>query len=81
MDTVYEARALQLNRGDLIVAYTDGIVEAVNTAGEEYGLLAAIAAGQIRQPDRIVQAAFAALDEFSGDSQTDDATVLAAVVN
>ena len=44
------------------------------------GLLAAVAASQMRHPDRIVQAAFTALD-FSGDSQTDDATILAAIVN
>jgi sigma-B regulation protein RsbU (phosphoserine phosphatase) len=83
-DTVYEARAVQLNAGDLIVGYTDGIVEATNTAGEEWsglGLLAAVTCCQTRQPDRIVQAAFAALDEFSSDNQTDDATILAALVN
>ncbi len=34
-----------------------------------------------RQPESIVEAAFAALDEFSGDNQTDDATVLAALVH
>ena len=83
-DTVYNARAVQLNAADLIVAYTDGIVEATNTAGEEWGargLLGAVTTCHLRQPDRIVQAAFAALDEFSGDSQTDDATILAAIVN
>jgi hypothetical protein len=35
----------------------------------------------MRQPDSIVQTAFAALDEFSGDNQTDDATLVAALVN
>ncbi len=83
-ETVYEARTVQLNPGDLIVAYTDGIVEATNTAGEEWGvigLLAAVSCCQMRQPDGIVQAVFAALDEFSGDNQTDDATILAALVN
>lgn len=83
-DTVYKARAVQLNSGDLIIAYTDGIIEATNTASEEWGLdglLAAVTRCQKRQPDRIVEAAFAALDEFSGDNQTDDATVLAALVN
>jgi hypothetical protein len=35
----------------------------------------------VRQPDSIVRAAFAALDEFSGDNQTDDATIVAALVN
>jgi sigma-B regulation protein RsbU (phosphoserine phosphatase) len=34
-ETVYQARALQLYPGDLIVAYTGGFVEATNTASEE----------------------------------------------
>lgn len=83
-DTVYQACTVQLDRSDLIVAYTDGLVEAANTEGEEWGiggLLAAVAACPMRQPDRIVQSAFAAVDEFSGDGQTDDTTMLAAMVN
>ena len=82
-ESVYQAQAIQLYPGDLIVAYTDGIVEATNTAGEEWGvegLLAAIKRCWTRQPERIVGATFAALDEFSGDNQTDDATILAAIV-
>ena len=82
--TVYQAQVVQLYPGDLIVAYTDGIVEATNTAGEEWGvegLLAALKRFRTRRPESIVEAAFAALDEFSGDNQTDDATILAALVH
>ena len=82
-ESVYQAQAVQLNPGDLIVAYTDGFVEATNTAGEEWGvegLLATIKRCRTQQPESIVEAAFAALDEFSGDNQTDDATILAALV-
>ncbi len=83
-ETAYRAQAVQLYPGDLIIAYTDGIIEATNTDGEELGvegLLAAVKHCWTRQPERIVAAAFAALDEFSGDNQTDDATILAALVN
>jgi sigma-B regulation protein RsbU (phosphoserine phosphatase) len=83
-ETVYQAQAIQLYPGDLIVAYTDGFVEATNTASEEWGvegLLAAVKRCRTRQPESIVEAAFAALDEFSGDNQTDDATILAALVH
>jgi sigma-B regulation protein RsbU (phosphoserine phosphatase) len=83
-ETVYEAQAVQLYPGDLIVVYTDGFVEATNAAGEEWGvdgLLAAVKRCGTRQPEGIVEAAFAALDEFSGDNQTDDATVLTALVH
>jgi serine phosphatase RsbU (regulator of sigma subunit) len=34
----YSMRSLELGPGDLIVLYTDGITEAANPAGEEYGI-------------------------------------------
>jgi sigma-B regulation protein RsbU (phosphoserine phosphatase) len=40
-DTVYKA-VVQSNPADLIVAYTDGVVEAGNTEGEEWGVLASL---------------------------------------
>ena len=83
-DTVYRARTARLEPGDLIIAYTDGVVEATSPAGEEWGvagLLASVCASRVRHPDRIIQNAFAALDEFSSNRQTDDATILAALVD
>jgi serine phosphatase RsbU (regulator of sigma subunit) len=83
-DTVYEAQAVQLYPGDLIVAYTDGFVEATNAASKEWGvegLLAAVKRCAAWRPESIVEAAFAALDEFSGENQKDDATILAALVH
>jgi len=82
--TVYRVQAVQLYPGDLIVAYTDGVVEATNTEGKEWGvdgLLGAVERCRTRQPAAIVEAAFAALDDFSAGSQTDDATILAALVH
>lgn len=83
-ETAYQAQAFQLHPGDLIAAYTDGIVEAANAASQEWGaegLLAAVKRCRTRQPESIVDGVFAALDEFSGDNQTDDATILAALVH
>jgi len=83
-ESVYQAQVVQLYPGDLIVAYTDGIVEATNTARQEWGVegfLAAVQRCRTRQPQSIVETVFAALDEFSGDNQTDDATILAALVH
>jgi sigma-B regulation protein RsbU (phosphoserine phosphatase) len=83
-ETVYRAQVVQLYPGDLIVAYTDGFVEATNTDGEEWsveGFLAAVKRCRTRQPEGVVEAAFSALDEFSGGNQTDDATILAALVH
>jgi sigma-B regulation protein RsbU (phosphoserine phosphatase) len=84
VDSIYKAGMVQLNPGDVIVAYTDGVAEAVDPTGEEwgvYGLLAAVTAAPIGHPDRIVEAAFAALDEYSCNRQTDDATILVALVH
>jgi serine phosphatase RsbU (regulator of sigma subunit) len=36
-DAAYELGHTKLGRGDLLVIFTDGLVEAVNLAGEEYG--------------------------------------------
>ncbi len=83
-ETVYQAQAVQLYPGDLILAYTDGFIEATNMASEEWGvegLFGAVRRCPTREPEGIVEAAFAALDEFSGDSQADDATVVAALVH
>lgn len=33
----YEQETIQLSRGDLLVAYTDGVTEALNAGGEEFG--------------------------------------------
>jgi len=83
-ETVYQAQAVQLYPGDLIVAYTDGFVEATNTASEEWGvdgLLAVVKCCRTRQPESIVESVFQAFDKFSGGNQTDDATILAALVH
>src|SRR5207249_386912 len=37
-DSTYALEAIQLNPGDLILAYTDGVIEAANTAGDEWGV-------------------------------------------
>jgi phosphoserine phosphatase RsbU/P len=36
-DSKYDQETVQLNTGDLLVAYTDGIVESINEYGEEFG--------------------------------------------
>jgi sigma-B regulation protein RsbU (phosphoserine phosphatase) len=82
--SIYEQGTVQLCRGDLIVAYTDGVTEALNPAGEEWGVegLRTAAGERAAQcPGDIVRAIFAAMDEFSRGRQTDDATVIVARVN
>jgi sigma-B regulation protein RsbU (phosphoserine phosphatase) len=77
-NSTYEPGAVQLNPGDLILAYTDGVIEAVNPAGDEWGaegLRKAAAEKEAQCADDIVHAIFTSMDEFSRGCQTDDATV------
>ena len=78
-DWTYEERAVQLHRGDRVVAYTDGVIEAADPAGEEWGaerLRRAVAGMDAQCADDIVHAIFTSMDEFSRGCQNDDATVL-----
>ena len=76
----YEQGSLLLCPGDLLLAYTDGISEAMNSVEEEWGEEAMILAAQQTgdgTAEDIVKAIFAAADVFAGNaSQHDDMTVL-----
>jgi phosphoserine phosphatase RsbU/P len=83
-DWTYTEGAVRLNPGDLVLAYTDGITEAVNPAGEEWGvegLLKATTKSSAESAAEIVRGIFQSMDEFSRGRQTDDATVVAVRVN
>ena len=72
-DATYRAHGLRLGRGDILCLYTDGISEAMNAKGEQFGearLVEEIARGK----RRIRMAA----RDFAGDAeQSDDMTSLA----
>jgi sigma-B regulation protein RsbU (phosphoserine phosphatase) len=78
-DWVYEEGAVQLHPGDVILAWTDGVVEAANLGGEEWGLEGLRRAASERDgkcADQIVDAIFSSMDEFTQGRQADDATVV-----
>ncbi len=79
-DSTYEEGAVRLHPGDVVVGYTDGVTEAMNQVGEEWGaegLHWAAAGSDAQCADEIVEAIFSSMDHFSRGRQTDDATVLA----
>jgi phosphoserine phosphatase RsbU/P len=79
-DWTYEEGAVQLASGDLLLAYTDGVTEAMNPAGDQWGVEAlrrTVAESAAQTTADIVQAVFSSIDEFSRGRQTDDATVVA----
>lgn len=77
----YQARRVSLAPGDLIVACTDGMSEAQNEAGDEFGeaRLLALAEAHGDQPAEALAArALAEAAAFAGPSPQDDMTVLVA---
>lgn len=77
-DSAYEEAVVHLQPGDTVIAYTDGVIEAVNPSGEEWGvegIRKAAAESNEQEAEELVDAIFASLDEFSRGRQADDATV------
>jgi sigma-B regulation protein RsbU (phosphoserine phosphatase) len=77
----YERGYDTLAHGSILLAYTDGIVEAVNASDEAFGmdrLRTLIREGTFRSAKEIVDAVFAAVRRHAGgDARDDDQTVVA----
>lgn len=79
-DWCYEEGSVELGRGDLIVACTDGVIEAENPRGEPWGLEGlrrAVSDNRGRCVDEMVNAIFRGMEAHSLGNQADDATVMA----
>jgi len=79
-DAPYQSGSVVLAPGDWLVIFTDGVIEAMNTRGDEYGenrLLAAVATSSNGTPSEMMQRIMTDLDEFVGNTpQHDDVTCL-----
>jgi sigma-B regulation protein RsbU (phosphoserine phosphatase) len=79
-DVYYEQGRLQLQPYDALIAFTDGISEAMTTAYEEWGedrLIAAARTTTHRSAQEIVTALVASADRFTaGAAQNDDLSVV-----
>jgi sigma-B regulation protein RsbU (phosphoserine phosphatase) len=80
-DSTYEEKVVRLEPGDFVIAYTDGVIEATNPGGEEWGvqgLLRAAAAWAPKGSDDaedLVRLIFNSMDDFSQRCQSDDVTL------
>ncbi len=76
----FEEQTAHLEPGDLLVLYTDGVVEALDTGLQMFGrerLLEVVSAHRHRSAEELVQAVDQALTAFTGDApQFDDLTLL-----
>jgi phosphoserine phosphatase RsbU/P len=72
---------VKLHPGDVLVICTDGVTEAPNPQGEEYGevRLAQLIQGNRDLPvNKLMAAIQASVEEFSGSTQADDITLIVA---
>jgi phosphoserine phosphatase RsbU/P len=80
LDSVYQLGTTRLENGDWLVIFTDGVVEAENSAGEEYDeprLVRMIDRGAGSTPAEMLRGLLADLDQFVGNApQHDDITCL-----
>jgi len=76
----YAVETVTLNKGDLIFTYTDGVNEAKNPEGEQFGesRIMKITDPQHNSPDNFLSSILDAINEFRGAArQSDDITMLA----
>jgi serine phosphatase RsbU (regulator of sigma subunit) len=77
----YEEASMDLEPGDFLFVFSDGVTEALNAAEEEFGevrLCDCLSAVRGDEPTRVLDTVFGTLQEFcDGMTQTDDITALA----
>ena len=76
----FDQDSITLEPGDTLILYTDGVTEAMNEAGEEYGmerLCEILASAPSREAEQVTNAIFESIREFAGEApQSDDITCL-----
>ena len=83
-DCDYREAKLSLSEGNVMVFYTDGVVEAMNAAGELYGFdrfLNSVREGQVLDAPALLDKLFEDVARFvGGTEQHDDTTIIVARV-
>jgi len=76
----FDEETVQLQPGDLIVSFSDGVSEAMNEQGEEFTddrLIKSVSALRDKPPQQVLDALFADVRTFCGDAtQSDDITAV-----
>ncbi|WP_243371369.1 SpoIIE family protein phosphatase [Geotalea sp. SG265] len=71
----FEEKLFQLHEGDLVLFYTDGIIEAQNEGGELFGvdrLCLILKNMALEEPDRIMRRVLAEVTRFAGSKPLED---------
>jgi len=80
VDTQFASAHFQLEKDDILVAYTDGITEAANPSGELWGLERLenlVGSGGRTAPKKMIESILAEVSDFAnGEPQRDDSTLV-----
>ena len=81
-DAVYLRGTTELQSGDCLLLFTDGVTEAMNGVGEEFGedRLMDVLRNHTADPNDYCKRIMAAINQFSKGALHDDATLLAVVM-
>jgi sigma-B regulation protein RsbU (phosphoserine phosphatase) len=71
----WESVRYRLDPGMLLFLYTDGLVEARDAAGKEFGERLPSELASFRSPQALADGVFDAADKFSGGTFADDVTI------
>ncbi|MHB8653712.1 MAG: PP2C family protein-serine/threonine phosphatase [Terriglobia bacterium] len=81
-DSIYEQAVIQLEPGDMLLAFTDGITEPENSYGEEFGegrLFDVAQRASICPPEELVEVIYRAVSDWTGSPELqDDMTLMVA---
>jgi len=80
----YQEGNIRLNSGDTLILFTDGVSEAMNNQGVEYGedkLLTVIESHQHEKAETILNRIVESVQEYSGAYQSDDITLVVVKVS
>jgi serine phosphatase RsbU (regulator of sigma subunit) len=83
-EEICELASEDLMNGDVLVFYTDGVTEAGNRLGEEFGvecLSAAVRSGSSLSAEDLMTSIYNAAADFCGDDFNDDVTILVVKCN
>jgi sigma-B regulation protein RsbU (phosphoserine phosphatase) len=79
-EVTFDEETVQLERGDLVLVFSDGVTEAVSIDGAEFGedrLVSCVEAQHDLEPAALVQHVLDTVHRFAaGAAQSDDATIL-----
>jgi sigma-B regulation protein RsbU (phosphoserine phosphatase) len=81
--TPFTSDSVHINEGDLILLYTDGVTEAMNSKGEQFGLerLVEVLSSSSQAPDEICRTITRKLAMFMGEvTREDDVSLLCASI-